>query len=282
MGCNVEGPGDGGVPGSPPGGTTGGTALCCTCPADGDVSTNGNTEYVPTTWRAASYSRLNKCHIDIQRTTSGGTVTITKKFKLSYAAGATAASDAATVTSAISSAMTSWQSAASGHKIKIEQPTCDPQELTIRFVSSIVTSGEDVSVSVDGTAAPTPPAAGLRSAVSHGTDMTFYLNGVGNVSWTMIHETGHTFGLSDEYTYNRTSATPAPSLTYKAADDPDQTVTLTTSTIPVATGNFGFDKATVMGKNGNTTYPKYLFHWIAIEVQNILAANATPASVYVT
>lgn len=111
--------------------------------------------------------------------------------------------------------------------------------------------------------------------------MNFFVQGVGSINWTMIHEVGHTFGLPDEYTYNRPAATPAPTCTYKGADNPDKTITLSTSAIPAAVGQFGFDNASVMGQNGNTTYPDNLFYWIAIEVKRILKEEGVDADVKV-
>lgn len=211
------------------------------------------------------------------RTATAGSVTITKTFSLSAANGANTTTHIATATTAITDAMAAWEAAAASYKVRIEQPGCSPQDLTIKYVASITTSNADVSVSVDNTPAPTP-----SSNVAHGTRMTLYLNGTGNVSWTMIHEVGHTFGLSDEYTYNRPAATPAPSLNYKGASDPNQTVTLSTSRIPPRPAtSFAFDNATVMGINGNTTYPKYLFHWISIEVDALLRSEGIIAVVKV-
>lgn len=111
--------------------------------------------------------------------------------------------------------------------------------------------------------------------------MNFFVQGIGSVTWTMIHEVGHTFGLPDEYTYNRPSATPAPTCEYKGADNPDKTITLSTSAIPAEVGKFGFDNASVMGQNGNTTYPDNLFYWIAIEVKKILKDEGVDADVKV-
>jgi hypothetical protein len=111
--------------------------------------------------------------------------------------------------------------------------------------------------------------------------MTFYTNGVGDIPWTMVHEIGHTFGLPDEYIYDLTSATPAPTVTFKGASLPDKTVTLSTSAIAAATGKFNFDADCVMGRNGNGKYPEYVFYWVAIEVQKIFTAAGVNAVVKV-
>ncbi|EPX79828.1 hypothetical protein [Litoreibacter arenae] len=292
-GCNADGPGDGGVPGSPPGGTTGGTGLCCACPASGTVDRDGHRNYYTTTGYAGSRPKTNKCSIDIVRTARAGTVTVSTAFHMTYINTATAAADGSTVTSAISTAMTNWTGGASAYKLKIEQPGCDPQELTIVFTSTTAASASaaDVQVTVDGTS--TGP-----SSVRNGTRMTFKLAGEGSsASWNMTHETGHTFGLPDEYSEltgvpivpapttpgapTITAPTPAPTTTYIGAP-PQANVTITQQPwqpSPRTPGMYMFDNPTVMGKYGNTTYPAYLFYWIAIEVSAILAAEGSPSVV---
>ncbi|MFM2391090.1 MAG: hypothetical protein RLZZ437_2645 [Pseudomonadota bacterium] len=277
---DAPGPPSGGIPGNPPGGSAGGTGLCCACPANGDMSSNGFGTYFSTSY-PHSNSLTNKGKLAIQRTDTGGTVTITKTFSLSYTAGATEAANKGTITSAITSAMSTWQTNAANFRIQIEQPGCSVQKLTIMYTSTIVPSGADVAVSVDGTAAPTPPTPGLRSFVQGGTAMTFYTNGVGDIPWTMVHEIGHTFGLPDEYIYDQASATPKPTATFKGASLPDKTVTLDTSAITPKTGKFNFDADSVMGRNGNSKYGDYLFYWVAIEVDKVLKAAGVTAVVKV-
>ncbi|MGL5011479.1 MAG: hypothetical protein ACRC6I_16495, partial [Paracoccaceae bacterium] len=133
-------------------------------------------------------------------------------------------------------------------------------------------------VTVDNRPAEVPA---LRSGVTGGTAMEYFLNEGGDIAWTMTHETGHTFGLLDEYTFNRPSNT-APKATYKGADNPDKVVTLSPSAIPaVAAGQFAFDNATVMGQDGNNVFPDYLFYWIAIEVKKIFQTAGVTAVVKV-
>ena len=270
-------------PGSPPTGTTSGTGLCCACPASGQVDTIGDTDYFSCDYNPGWYIN-NLCQISLTRTKTGGTVTIAKTFALSYANGATAANDAGTVTSAIQSAMSGWTAGAASWRIEITQPGCDVQKLAMQFTSTIVTSGADVNVTADGKVPvilPDGTPEYLLSYVTGGIDMQFYLNSGGNIPWTMIHEVGHTFGLPDEYTYDRTAATPAPTCTYKGATDPDKTITLSTSVIQPTPGQFAFDNNTVMGQDTNTNYPDYLFYWVAIEVQKIMADNGVTADVKV-
>ena len=271
---------DGGLPGGVPTGPAGGTGLCCACPADGTMNTNGFSNYFTTSY---PHSNLltNKGTISIVRTDTGGTVTVRKTFSLAYTAGATEAAHRTTITSAITSAMSTWQSNAANFRIQVEQPGCSVQKLTMMYTSAIVASGADVAVSVDGTAAPADPDNGLRSFVSGGTEMTFYTNGVGDIPWTMVHEIGHTFGLPDEYIYELSSATPAPTTTFKGASLPDKTITLSTSAIAPPTGKFNFDADSVMGRNGNSTYSDYVFYWIAIEVQKVFTAAGVNAVVKV-
>ncbi|RLJ60418.1 hypothetical protein BCF46_0617 [Litoreibacter meonggei] len=291
-GCNADDPGE--VPGSPPGGTTGGTGLCCACPASDTISQNGNGTYFTTTDYPMP-SIVNKCEIDIVRTATDGTVTLTKSFDLSTANLGTALTDTAakaTATSAIASAMSNWTSGASAYKVKIEQPGCDPQELTMVFRSSIVASGGDVAVTVDGSTPPPRP-----TFVSGGVRMTIFLNGSGSVSWTMTHEVGHTFGLPDEYaeilgvpivppptTPGAPTITPpsvSPTTTYIGAP-PQANVTfpLTPRRVsPRRPTKYLFDNPSVMGRDGNTTYPMNLFFWVAIEVKKILAAEGAPSTV---
>lgn len=274
-------PPSGEIPADPPGGGAGGTGLCCACPANGDMNTNGFANYFTTTYPHSNVL-TNKGKIAIIRTEEGGSVTLTKTFSLAYTAGATEAASKGTLTSAITSAMSTWQSNAASFRIQVEQPGCKVQKLTMLYASAIVASGADVAVSVDGTAAPTPPAEGLRSFVQGGTAMTFYTNGIGDIPWTMVHEIGHTLGLPDEYIFQLASATPAPTVTFKGASLPDKAVVLPTSPIASAdAAKFNFDSDCVMGRNGNTKYPDYLFYWIAIEVQKVFKAAGVEAVVKV-
>ena len=289
-GCGGDGPSDGGVPGSPPGGTTGGTGLCCTCDATGTVNQLGNGTYFDTTLYALT-PITNKCTIEIARTTSGGTVTITKSFSIATAnlqSPTTEASAISTTTTALSTAMTNWTSGASGYKVRIEQPSCDPQELTMVFRSSIVASGADVAVTSDGTSTAPSNAIG-------GTTISFKL--LDGSSWTMTHEIGHTFGLPDEYcTVTGVPIVPAPAApgartidppavspttTYKG-NPPQADVTITqTANFPSRRrpGKYVFDNPSIMGQDGNTTYEAHHFFWVAMEVKKILAAEGAPSTV---
>lgn len=292
-GCGGDGPSDAGVPGGPPGGTTGGTGLCCTCAANGTVDRDGHVNYYTTTGYAGSRPKTNKCSIGITRTTSGGTVTVSKSFHLTYINTANAAAHESTVTGALSSAMTNWTGGASSYKVRIEQPGCDPQELTIVYRHTLASSAAsaNVQVTVDGTS--TGP-----SSVRNGTRMTFKLAGEGSsASWTMTHEIGHTFGLPDEYSEltgvpivppptdpnapTITAPTPAPTTTYVGPSTmPNHTITQQPwMPSPRTPGKYMFDNPTVMGKYGNTTYPAYLFYWVAIEVGKILEAEGSPSVV---
>jgi hypothetical protein len=273
-------PPSGSLPGGAPTGPSSGTGLCCACPANGDVNTNGVGNYV-VSGHSPTTVRTNKCKIAIVRTEDGGTVTVKKSFGLTYSQGANEAANKATVSGAITSAMSAWQAGAAPYRIVVEQPGCQKQKLKIQFTAVIVASAGDVAVDVDGRPAAPPGTPGHRSGVSGGDKMHFYLNGVGDVAWTMTHETGHTFGLADEYTFDRPTNT-APTMTYKGASDPDVSVTLSPSPIPFAKpGFFGFDNLTIMGRNGNNTFPSYLFFWIAIEVKKIFAAAGISAVVKV-
>lgn len=270
-------PPTGPVPGNPPGGSAGGTGLCCACPANGVVDTNGVGTYFATTYGSTA-PLVNKCHVAIQRTETGGSVTIKKTFSLTYSMTATEAVHKPIISAAISSALSAWQSAAATYRIIIAQPGCSEQKLNILYTSAILATGGDVVVDVDNRPAEVP---GLRSVVDGGTAMHFYINGSGDTTWTMTHETGHTYGLEDEYAYSHASTT-APTFTYKGADNPDKTVTLSPSTIPPETaGRHSFENATIMGVGGNNTYHDFHFYWIAIEVKKILHAAGVNAVVKV-
>lgn len=275
-GCSADGPGDGGVPGSPPGGTTGGTGLCCACPANGDVNTNAEGTYFSKTYGTVS-PLWNKCRIEITRTANAGTVKVIRKLKIGRRNGATAANMAA-VRAAVTTAYATWNTKAAPYKIRIEQPGCSPQDCTIQFDAQWVTSGEHVQVFSDGTPAPPPPAE-LLSYVDAGTTLISYVNDTAPLVWTMTHESGHTLGLEDEYIVDHPNTT-APTLTIKGASDPDHVITLTSQGTP-APGPYGFDNPTVMGELLNTTYTKYHYYWIAIEVQRILLAAGASADVKV-
>lgn len=276
-----SGPSDG-APGDPPSGRTDGVGLCCACPASGTVNTIGDTDYFTVGY--ANWQIRNKSAISIARTNTGGTVTLSKSFSQRYSNGATDADHGDTVRTAITSAMSSWTLAARSFRIQIDQPGCSTQKLRMVFAATPAARRADVRVTVDNKTPATLPdgtTEQLRSYVSGGVDMNFFVQGVGAINWTMIHEVGHTFGLPDEYTYNRPAATPAPTCMYKGADNPNKTITLSTSTIPAEAGKFGFDNASVMGQNGNTTYPDNLFYWISIEVKRILSEEGVNAEVKV-
>jgi len=282
-------------PGGVPTGSVSGTGLCCACPASGTVSKNGNGNYFRSGY-AMSGNITNKCSIAFVRTATGGTVTISKTFSLSYVAGATARAHQSSITNAITTAMSNWTSGASSHKLQIQQPGCRTQKLRIVFTSTIASSGANVSVRVDNTT-PTAATGNLRSFVRGGTQMTFYVQGIGTTGWTMTHEIGHTFGLPDEYislpgvpitppptTAGAAMVTPpvaTPTMTYIGSPpQANSAVVLTSNFIdPSNPMNYYFDNAGIMGQNGNTTYPANNFYWIAIEVKRIMAAAGTPANV---
>lgn len=275
-GCGGNDPNDGGVPGSPPGGTTGGTGLCCTCPANGDVNTTADGTYFTKTF-GPDFGIVNKCRIEIDRTASAGTIKIIRKMKESRRSGATAAHMAA-VKTAVTNAFSTWNTKAGSYKVRIEQPGCTPQDCTIQFDAQWVATGHHVEVVTDGTPAPPPPAELLSNAVG-GTQLISFVNDTAPLAWTMIHESGHTIGLMDEYSYDHPNTT-APTLTIKGASDPDHVITFTSQGTP-APGPYAFDNPTVMGQLNNNTYTKYHFYWIAIEVQRILLAEGASAVVKV-
>ncbi|MFQ6549678.1 hypothetical protein AADZ90_017135 [Aestuariibius sp. 2305UL40-4] len=218
-------------------------------------------------------------------------MTVTKTFSLTYTNDARASSDRSGAVSAISSAMSAWTSGASSYKVKTEQPGCDAQELRIQFRSTIVTSGADVAVSVDGTNPANRP-----SVVTGGTQMRYMVHGTSG-AWAMIHEMGHTFGLPDEYTQlTGVPITPppptpgapvvippsaTPSATYVAAPpQANSTVTLTASRPSTRhPGKYIFDVESVMGRSGNTTFELHHYFWIAIEVKRLMEEEGTPAVV---
>jgi hypothetical protein len=269
------------LPGKPPRGRADGTGLCCACPADGKIKTVGDKDYFDCDYNPG-WRIKNKGKIALARTATAGTVTIRKTFRLSYSNGATEAAHQGTISSAIASAMAAWTAAASTWRVQITQPGCDVQKLRMVFVQSVTPDAADVEVTVDNKAPATLPdgtVEELRSYVLGGTSMNFYAQAVGSITWTMIHEVGHTMGLPDEYTYDRTAAAPAPVCTYKGADDPDKAITLTPSTVPAGVGYYGFDNPSVMGQFANVSYPDNLFYWVAIEVKKLLKKQGVNADV---
>jgi hypothetical protein len=270
-------PPPGPLPAKPPGGTGGGTGLCCACPASGAVSTDGFSNYYTTTYGNSS-ACVNKCTIAIVRTEAGGAVTVTKSFALSYANGATEKDHKGKVTAAITSAVAAWQSAASAFRVQVEQPGCKPQKLNILFAAVWPASGADVAIVADGTPRPPPKAPDLRNDVEGGVLMTVRVNKRGDMAWSVTHEFGHTLGLEDEYIYSHPSKS-APSVTWKGASDPDHTVILTATTGAESKKTFAFNNASVMGESGNMTFPGYLFYWLAIEVQKIFKTAGVTAVV---
>jgi hypothetical protein len=272
-------PPSGSLPGGVPTGPTGGTGLCCACPANGDVNTDGFSNYFTTTY-GTSDAVVNKCKIAILRTEEGGTVTITKSFSLAYTNGATEAGDKDKVKGAITGAFSAWQTAGASFRIQIEQPGCKPQKLSMIFTATFVASGADVAVTVDGTPAPPADQPDLRMSVSGGVRLEFFVNKRGNITWSMTHELGHSFGLEDEYIYSHPSSSP-PTITIKGASDPDKTITLTAAGAGTPTTTFAFNNATVMGISQNTVFPDHLFYWVAIEVKKIMQAAGVSAVVKV-
>jgi hypothetical protein len=272
-------PPSGTLPGKPPTGGTGGTGLCCACPVKGDVSTDGFSNYFTTTY-GTSDAVVNKCKLAIQRTEDAGTVTITKSFSLAYTNGATEAGDKTKVTGAITGAFAAWQTAAAAFRIQVEQPGCKPQKLKMIFTATFVASGADVAVTVNGQPAPPASQPDLRMSVSGGVRLKFFVNKRGNITWSMTHELGHSFGLEDEYIYSHPSSTP-PTITIKGASDPDKTITLTAAGAGTPATTFAFNNPTVMGISQNTVFPAHLFYWVAIEVKKIFQAAGISAVVKV-
>lgn len=267
------GPGDT-PPGNPPAGNANGAAVCCICGSRGAVNSVGDSKYFSAVYNPG-WNICNKCNVEVIRTATGGEVKITKTFSLRYSNGATEAAHKATVTGAITSAMSTWTSEAEKWRVEVKQPGCELQKMKMIYIAKIVASGADVSVTVDGST-----TGDLRSYVSGGIEMNFYINDPDDVVWTMVHEIGHTFGLPDEYVYSHPSASPAPTCVYKAADAPDKTVTLSPSAIPPeVAGTHSFDNATIMGQAGNTTYPDHVFYWVAIEAKRVLAEGGASAEV---
>jgi len=245
---SARGP-DGALPGSPPRGSVSGTGLCCACPATGRVNSVGDTKYFSCGYNPG-WNIRNRAQVAIARTTTGGTVTISKTFSLAYSNGATSAANSAVITSALSSAMRSWTSAARKWRVQITQPGCDVQKLRLVFSSTITSGSANVAVTVDNKTPATLPdgtTEQLRSYVRGGTEMNFFVQGTSSINWTMIHE---------------------------------ESITLSASRIPpAAAGQHSFDNASVMGQSGNTDYPDNLFYWVAIEVKKILADEGVSADV---
>jgi len=262
------------LPGDAPSGRSDGTGLCCACPASGTVDTIGQGTYFTAPYFAAYTDLRNKCDIAMTRTTTTGRVTFTKKCKLAYDNGASASAHATTVTNRIAGAMSNWTAGAARWRVEVKQPGCGTQKLSIHFASSIVTSGEDILITVDNT-----PDASLLSFVDSGTAMTYYLADP-DTTWTVTHELGHSFGLPDLYTFDRTAATPAPICTFIGSHGANFEQTLGASAIPPdPAGRHAFDWPSVMGQANDTTYQKYLFYWVGIETKALLADNGVSADV---
>ncbi len=274
------------VPQGAPTGTLSGLGLCCACPFSGRVNTNGSGTYY-TAGYPHSNVLTNAAGLSVVRTQTGGTVEIAKTFSLTYANGATAANDAANITSAIATGTSDWNTGASGYKVEITQPGCQTQQLSIRFKSTVVASNADVVITVDGT-----PNTSLRSFVMGGTAMTFY-TAPSNASWVMAHELGHCFGQPDEYTEitgntivvgpppsaQQSLAVPnaTPQMTYHGTGTQGGNVVVTLTHNPgfqpppgATSYDFWFDQSVIMGEYGSYTFPPRNFFWIAIEVERIL------------
>jgi hypothetical protein len=273
-------PPSGTIPGNPPGGSAGGTGLCCACPANGALNSNGFGTYFTTTY---SHSNVltNKGRIAVVRTEDGGSVTVTKTFSLAYTLSANEADHRGVVTAQLTSAMSTWTSEAASFRVVVNQPGCQPQRLNIIYTTAIVASGADVAVTVNGQQPPPEDSdeEELRSFVTGGTEMNFFVRARGDNTWVMVHEVGHTMGLPDEYIYDHPSST-APTVTYKAASNPDEVVTLGARGTPAADATeFEFETATIMGKDQSRVYPPRVFFWVAIEVKKLLQAAGVSAVV---
>ncbi len=109
------------LPAAPPTGTTSGTGLCCACPADDTILTNGEGNYFTISW--ATYGGLfNGCHVGITRTETGGRVTITKKVKFEYTNAADP--DLALGMNIFSAAEMKLNEFAGLYGVEISQPGC--------------------------------------------------------------------------------------------------------------------------------------------------------------
>ena len=273
------------VPEDVPTGTLSGLGLCCACPFDDKISTNGSGTYY-TAGYPHSNLLTNAAKLAITRTKTAGTVRITKTFALTYANGATATADAGGITSALIAGANAWTRGASAYKVEIKQPGCEVQLLSISFGATVVASGADVDVTVDGT-----PDIYARSYVVGGTAMTFY-TAPPEADWTMAHELGHCYGQPDEYTTitgtkmigGPPPAVPtllvpkvSPTMVYHGtpAQGGDVKVVLTHNPgfVPApgdTSFDFWFDEAAIMGEYASYHFPRRNFHWIAIEVKRIL------------
>lgn len=263
---NIKPP-TGNPPGNPPSGPSGGGVPCCACPVTKQVVTN-NSMYCRDSFGVA-HGLVNKCNIAIQRTNTGGTVTLTKSFQIGYDHGATANAHQDTIKRAISNAMNGWTRGASKFKVNVQQPGCPPQNLNMVFREIIVSANADVEVRADNSF-PLPERTNVL-----GKKLTFYLRDAGNLSWTMMHEIGHTFGLPDEYWSFSANPIQSPLPTVTHLGSPPQSNIITTlyphPGLPGDKPNtIMYDFPSVMGQSENWVFLAKHFYWVAIEVRRMM------------
>lgn len=277
-----------GDPGGPSGPAGGGAVPCCTCECKKQVETR-DTVYNTSSYRPKG-NGVNKCRLDIQRTSANSSVTITKAYFIKYVNGANPRQHQNAVKKYIDDAMVSWESGAKNFKVRIQQLGCPPQNLNIKFRAELTTSDNaDLKITADNTLNTDPntnKSSAPPSYVKGGVEMYLYLNDP-NMSWTVKHEMGHAFGLQDEY--NQFPLTPIqnplPTVTFFAPPaGVNVVVTLKPQLNPPLYGRLvvgntttaeedksqliyhATDQVALMSQDGGTYYRKAYYYWVAIEV----------------
>lgn len=285
------------TPGNPPAGTASGTGLCCACPAEGPVSTDGEGNYFDTNYPPHG-ATWNYGNMKVTRTASAGTVEFKVKFELVFIDGANEAAHGDLIGRLVHGAMAEWTGQASQVKVEVSQPGCPTQRLRIKFVAEIIGAGaEDAVIMVSD--APLPPSGSLSSYVYEGWEMTFFLNGHDSQQNVMTHEMGHIFGLPDEYasvpgiaspngdgsvTYGASGVHPAVTFygtaTQQTSEGLGSRTLLLQNARPDAdvSGNVYFDMYSQMGHSAIDELYAENFYWVAIEVEKLFAAEGMPLS----
>jgi hypothetical protein len=219
----------------------------------------------------------NRCKIVIHRTNTGGVVTITKSFSVTYEKNASAQLHQEIISTAITQAIKNWDIAASKYKVEVKQPGCPPLKLAMKFEHQIVATGADVEVKVDGTLPDPDEPDATRSYVESGTKMRFFVKAKGSTAWVMAHEIGHTFGLPDEYWEFPVKPVQSPLPTVTHLGSPPQSDVVTTlrldPLIPLnkKDNTMMYDAPTWMGKDKDQHIFAHHFYWVAIEVRRMMS-----------
>jgi hypothetical protein len=137
--------------------------------------------------------------------------------------------------------------------LEVDDPQCGKKSFSIEYKAEWVTSGEDYTLKVH----KTYPREGVTGNVMDVSKTTS--------AWTYAHESGHCFGLPDEYSYS----THTETVKYI---EPDGSLDAAISAPPDGKSKTAADATIMSAVNNTKTLPRHAWN-IAIEVQELLTAK---------